>query len=250
MSQLSLFISTVTSEPSFAIADRDLKIVYTSKISRPEKADSLPKHFNQAMKSSDIDILQISRLFIVTGPGSFTGIRSGIAFAFGVSSLMQMELIKITSFDLMHAGFWTKGILSDGNIKHYKNRSIGTLIPFRPNEFFCRIVSGGKVSFEGIVKKEDLLLGTHNIDIHIFSELHKDDDLWKTNRCLEIKIDATLMVDVFKLLDTESQSDSGQQSNIQFLNQALGIQRGVAKTIEPYYNAEPSINPGCKKMLK
>ncbi len=55
---------------------------------------------------NSLDRAQISRIYILTGPGSFTGLRNAAAFARGLTSSLGIPLIPLPCFDLYGQNFF------------------------------------------------------------------------------------------------------------------------------------------------
>jgi tRNA threonylcarbamoyladenosine biosynthesis protein TsaB len=50
---------------------------------------------------SDLDITDIDRIALVSGPGSFTGLRIGLSFAKGLFAARTMDVVTMTSLELL-----------------------------------------------------------------------------------------------------------------------------------------------------
>lgn len=56
---------------------------------------------DEALKKCSIDIKNIDRIYVVTGPGSFTGIRIGLTIIKVLAWSLNKEIIPISSLELM-----------------------------------------------------------------------------------------------------------------------------------------------------
>ncbi len=59
----------------------------------------LPRLMQDVLRSADLDLTAIDRFAIVTGPGSFTGIRVGVAFARGLAMATGKPCIGVTTME-------------------------------------------------------------------------------------------------------------------------------------------------------
>ena len=96
-----LFLDTISPPPTFTVI-KDNKVIHsihildekTNKIS-----DCIIPAFFELQKESGLDN-KIKKLVVCTGPGSYTSLRVGIAFMYGISYSKKIPLIGITCFDL------------------------------------------------------------------------------------------------------------------------------------------------------
>ena len=96
-----LFLDTISPTPTFTVI-KDNKVIHsihildekTNKIS-----DCIIPAFFELQKESGLDN-KIKKLVVCTGPGSYTSLRVGIAFMYGISYSKKIPLIGITCFDL------------------------------------------------------------------------------------------------------------------------------------------------------
>ncbi len=56
------------------------------------------------MARSGVTVDQLTGLAVCTGPGSFTGLRGGIALAKGIASARALPLVGLSSLDILAAG--------------------------------------------------------------------------------------------------------------------------------------------------
>ncbi|HBQ49015.1 MAG TPA: tRNA (adenosine(37)-N6)-threonylcarbamoyltransferase complex dimerization subunit type 1 TsaB, partial [Hyphomonas atlantica] len=60
---------------------------------------ALPGFVERLLADAGIDLSDIDRLAVVTGPGSFTGIRIGVAYARGLSLVTNVPCVGVTSIE-------------------------------------------------------------------------------------------------------------------------------------------------------
>jgi tRNA threonylcarbamoyladenosine biosynthesis protein TsaB len=97
---LKLAIDTTSASGSFALAEDDellfekyFKVMVTH-------SETLMPSIDAALKSLNRKVEEIGRIIICNGPGSFTGIRIGLATAKGISYGLQIPLIAFNSLEL------------------------------------------------------------------------------------------------------------------------------------------------------
>lgn len=95
--------------------------------------DGILDEYNASIK--DIDIFGV-----VVGPGSFTGIRVGVAAINAFAFAMKKKVIEVTSLEL-------------GRVDN-ENEDILSLIDCRHNNFYAGLFQKDKVEYMAITKKE------------------------------------------------------------------------------------------------
>lgn len=96
-----LFLDTISPFPAFSII-KDNKIIQTIQILNEKSnkiSDCIIPIFFKLQKKFQLDT-KIEKLIVCTGPGSFTSLRVGIAFMYGLSFSKNIPLIGISSPDL------------------------------------------------------------------------------------------------------------------------------------------------------
>ncbi len=99
-------------------------------------------------KSSKKDIKKLKKIYILTGPGSFTGIRSSLTFAKTLGIKLKLDIFGLSKFEFLNFSE------QDGNLR--KNRVI--LLHFKDNKFFIQPFNNykpiGKSKLINIEKKQ------------------------------------------------------------------------------------------------
>ena len=65
-----------------------------------KQAIALPVAVNDFMKQNNVQMAELTAIGVVVGPGSFTGIRMGIAYAKGLGIGLNIPVIPINIFEL------------------------------------------------------------------------------------------------------------------------------------------------------
>lgn len=96
-----LFIDTSTSYINIAIIDNDNIIInYHEKVEKDMSSKIIPL-INQGFKKCSFTINDINKIFIVNGPGSFTGVRIGVTVAKTIAWALKIDVIPLSSLEVM-----------------------------------------------------------------------------------------------------------------------------------------------------
>lgn len=99
MKKLTLAIDTCIDYGSFSIYQGDSQINYRiGDKSRPLSVDILP-NISEMLSEINMSINDIKQIVYTNGPGSYTGIRVGLASIFGLSKACGCDLIPLTVFE-------------------------------------------------------------------------------------------------------------------------------------------------------
>lgn len=108
-----LAIDTATSYTSLALHDRQTLIAEETWLSpTPNHAAELAPAVRRILEQSSVTIQDLTALGVCVGPGSFTGLRIGVALAKGIAAARQLPLVGVSSLDILAAGhFQVSGAL-------------------------------------------------------------------------------------------------------------------------------------------
>lgn len=98
----------------------------------------LMKKISDICESSGLTIGQIAALVVCTGPGSFTGLRIGLASAKGMAVALRIPISSVSLFDI--AARRLAGT----------DQEVLILVPFKRDELFVGLASAGKCELESI----------------------------------------------------------------------------------------------------
>jgi len=84
---------------SCAIFQDQNLLVHKENKGEANQARDLLNFIGELLKASNLNLKQIDAIFVSTGPGSFTGIRVGIAAAQGLALALGVKLYGISNFD-------------------------------------------------------------------------------------------------------------------------------------------------------
>ena len=98
---LILSLETSTTICSAALHD-DGNLVASKELPTPQSASSqLSPIVDQLLKESKVSAKEVKAVAVASGPGSYTGLRIGVATAKGICYALQIPLIAINTLELM-----------------------------------------------------------------------------------------------------------------------------------------------------
>lgn len=95
---------------------------------------------DEILKSNDLDIQNVDYLGVVTGPGSFTGIRVGVATINALALALSKKVIEITALEVLRESKLDEDIVA--------------LIDARHNNYYTACFIGDKVEYKFLNKEE------------------------------------------------------------------------------------------------
>jgi len=98
---ISLFIDTSISFPTISlIRDNEVLYEFHEEIKSDMSSKILPI-IDEGLKKSNLTLNSINNIFVVTGPGSFTGVRIGVTIAKTIAWSINKKIIPISSLEFM-----------------------------------------------------------------------------------------------------------------------------------------------------
>ena len=99
-----LFIDSATSNLVVAlIIDNDIKYIYNKKVDKDMSSEIIPV-INETLNKTNTKPNQITKIFAVNGPGSFTGIRVGLTVAKTMAWALKIPVVPISSLEVIASG--------------------------------------------------------------------------------------------------------------------------------------------------
>lgn len=96
-----MFIDTSSSRLFFSLIDND-KIVYSiDKENGNDLSVKLLTIIDEAFKHVDFELGDINKIFVGTGPGSFTGIRIGITVAKVMAWSLKIDIVPFSTLEML-----------------------------------------------------------------------------------------------------------------------------------------------------
>lgn len=96
---ICLGLNTAGTGCDIAICDGD-ELLSSKRLTGLKGQDSrLPQLLSDALSEAGLTLKNLQRLAVVTGPGSFTGVRVGVAFARGLALALDKPCLGVTSLE-------------------------------------------------------------------------------------------------------------------------------------------------------
>ncbi len=161
MSNNLLFINTTAEKLQLAVS-KDGKIQkYIGSIdAKKHNADILPT-IDMLLAKSNITIRDIAAIVVVTGPGSFTGIRIGVTTALALSRATGAKIIAVTSLEVVAKDSDCLTYLDCKHGNYYiMVRKNGIDQYVADNTAYLKAYKGKKIEVKSDTLKELIALGT------------------------------------------------------------------------------------------
>ena len=168
-----LSVDTTTKNASVAIKTND-KVICDNISNEITHSEKLLPLIDASLKEADLNIKDIDKYFVLNGPGSFTGIRIGLASIKAFSMISKKEIFSISSLTLIALKEYLE--LNTEDEKH-----ILSSIDARNNRIYYELFkvykdkNTQKVLFESIINEnnDDETIAIEHV-IEKFSEINND----------------------------------------------------------------------------
>jgi len=104
-----LAIETSTLVSSVALVTEERVLAELTTATRLAHSETLLPHIEQVMKMAGVERSELTAIAVSIGPGSFTGLRIGLATAKGLSYALQLPLVGVSTLAALAAGFPLEG---------------------------------------------------------------------------------------------------------------------------------------------
>lgn len=133
-----LAIDTTTSTLHLAIAFAGDRLVKLNEDVGTSHGQMLVRKISDLLISAAIGVADLHALICSTGPGSFTGLRIGLAAAKGIAVAHDIPVVGVSLFDI--AGYRLRG----------DDDTVWVAVPFKRDECFATEISNGKYDVDSI----------------------------------------------------------------------------------------------------
>lgn len=184
---ISLFIDTSLSNVSISIL-KDGKILSIINENIPnEHSKYATSYVKKALDLAKVDALDVEKIFVVNGPGSFTGVRIGVTIAKTYGYLINKGIIPVSSLKSL--------VLS---CKH--DFLVMSIIPANKSNYYVGIYNNKNTSIidEMCVNKEQLLELIKQYNPYIISNESNIIGEYNVNK---VNLDIEKIVDYYKDFD-------------------------------------------------
>lgn len=96
-----LFIDTSTKYINIAIIENDIIVFNHHELVEKDMSSKIIPSIDNGFKESSFLIRDIDCIFVVTGPGSFTGVRIGVTVAKTIAWALNINVIPISSLEFL-----------------------------------------------------------------------------------------------------------------------------------------------------
>lgn len=96
-----LFIDTSSTDVSISIINDDKVLVNINETVMNSHSIYTVSFIDKALKSVNLSVDDIDKILVVTGPGSFTGVRIGVTIAKVYAYLRKIEVIPVSSLKML-----------------------------------------------------------------------------------------------------------------------------------------------------
>ena len=194
-----LAFDTSTEKFSISILKNNKIVLNLSKIINKTYSKFLIPILKKSLEKSKLDVKEINYILISLGPGSFTGVRIGIAAAKGLGMPHKINI----------SGFNNMDILANSINDNIKEKRIVTIIKSKKSDYYFQVFNSKKkpikkISFFSInnlpsffFKKNIVFSG--DLDIELIKEINKKKKKKKKNFVYKRKIlNASLLINLIK----------------------------------------------------
>lgn len=126
--EVTLYIDTCNKELSVGLSKYGNLVYKKQYLAYRKQSEFAGLEIDECLKKTNTDPKQLTRIVVSNGPGSYTGIRIGLTLAKVMASVLQIQLITLSSLNVMaglqdnvlsfidarskrvYAGFYDKGL--------------------------------------------------------------------------------------------------------------------------------------------
>ncbi len=98
---ISLFLDTASHNMIVGIYKDTDELYFSIEENNNQLSEKLLPAIKRAFENVDLSLADINRIYVVNGPGSFTGVRIGVAVAKTIAWALKKEIIPISELELM-----------------------------------------------------------------------------------------------------------------------------------------------------
>jgi tRNA A37 threonylcarbamoyladenosine modification protein TsaB len=140
-----LAISNLSSYAWMLVTDSDARTLlgvqqWTSTESK-DVSSQYPARLETLLKSCGMNRKDLSKIVVLNGPGTFTGLRNSLSFGLGLSASLKIPLCTLAAFDLYQVPFFIP-------TRHQMARSMDLAAALSLNLEFLKVVSATEAHIE------------------------------------------------------------------------------------------------------
>ncbi len=108
---LVLAINTATPHNEIALLDGGKVLFEKTWLSKKDEGEKLLPMIKKAFEKNKKQINELRKIFVVAGPGSFTGLRIGVSIANALAFSLKIPVFSCNNFEYLKKGkFFGKGV--------------------------------------------------------------------------------------------------------------------------------------------
>ena len=184
-------ILAINTTNSFAeVCFKDENKIITNTIKSPY-SENIMHTIEKTLSDAGKELSEIDALGIVTGPGSFTGIRIGMAVIKGIMCGLNIPVVAINSFDLISYNIYSKSavmLLDSGN-----------------NDSYYSIAKNGEIKEIGFATIENIKTFANNSQLKIYYASMESEKFGHDNELLAVDVKQNTLANIIsdKALNNE-----------------------------------------------
>ena len=133
-----LAVDTSTRQLRLAVSfGGDRLVTFEERVDRSH-GQVLFRKISDLLLSANLSVTMLQGIVVCIGPGSFTGLRIGLAAVKGVATVLDIPVAAISLFDL--AGYRLRDVSDD----------VRVLVPHKRGQYFCGVVRNGQCATEQV----------------------------------------------------------------------------------------------------
>ena len=105
---ISLFLDTADKDITIGIINDDKVLYYVNELNDNHLSERFLPLIEAGFKKIDMSIEEVDKIFIVNGPGSFTGVRVGVSVAKVIASSLKKDIVTISELEVLSSTFTDK----------------------------------------------------------------------------------------------------------------------------------------------
>lgn len=132
-----LAMDTATVVSSVAVATEDRVVAELTAETRFTHSETLVENIEEVMRLADVKREELSAVAVSLGPGSFTGLRIGLAAAKAIAYALSIPLVGVPTLEVLAAAFPSPGAIVAPLIDAQKGNGYFALYRWTENGLVC-----------------------------------------------------------------------------------------------------------------
>ncbi len=149
-----LLLDHASPAASVAVVDREGKVLASSMELRPQmQAERLALMVQECLKDAGLLPSQLGAIACQRGPGSYTGLRIGVALAQGIAMPWNIPMLGVSTLEAMAWGWWHQE-----PSRRYRYSKVISMMDARRMEVFCGVYGWNAGTMEVLSSGSALIL--------------------------------------------------------------------------------------------